>query len=412
MSPSNKRDFGALWAATTVSHFGTMLGALTLTAVVYLHASPSQMGVLLAAGTAPTLLIALLAGVWIDRLARRAVMLVADGGRFAVLLTVPLAALLGALRMEQLYFVAFVSGCLEVLFNLASRAILPELVKSDQLVKANARLQMSTSVAESISPTIGGGVVQAAGGPVAVLLDALSYLASGVLLLRVRSVPKREPTAGSQGWQEALQGLRTAVRQPVLRAILGMSCTYGLFGSFLITLFELRVLTELGLSPLALGLLAVGGGLGSFAGAGLVPAVTRRAGLGPTITSAYLLAVLFDLSIPLAGGPVWLAFAILFGGYLFSNVFYALENVTSLSLRQAVTADAQMGRVNAVFLVADRALRPVGALLAGVVAERLGIQATLFVGAAGMIGASAWLFLSPLPRIKSVDDLRRQVSQV
>jgi predicted MFS family arabinose efflux permease len=180
-----------------------------------------------------------------------------------------------------------------------------------------------------------------------------------------------------------------------------MSCTYGFFGSFLVTLFALRVLNELGLSPLALGLLAVAGGVGSFAGAGLAGPMTRRLGLGPSIIVAYFLAVLFDLSIPLAGGPALLAFLILFTGYFFSDTFYVVENISSLSLRQAVTPEAQLGRVNAVFLIANRALRPVGALAAGVLGEAIGIQETLFVGVAGVISASVWLFFSPLPRLKA-----------
>ena len=125
--------------------------------------------------------------------------------------------------------------------------------------------------------------------------------------------------------------------------------------------------------------------------------MSRRLGLGLTITLSYLLAVLFDLSIPLAGGPAWAAFTILFCGFLLSDAFYVVENVSSLSLRQAVTPNAQMGRVNAVFLVADRGLRPVGALVAGLVGEIIGVQATLFAGAIGIIAASAWLIFSPLP---------------
>ncbi len=393
--------FPALWAAASISHLGTMLGALSLTALLYLEATPSEMGLLAAATTAPALLIALLAGVWVDRLPRRSVMLFADFGRSVLLLTVPAAALLGSLYMEQLYLVAFAAGCLEVLFGLAYRSILPAMVAPGQLMDANARLRMGESVAESISPTIGGGVVQAVGGPILVLLDAISFLASGLLLGRIRT-QSSEPRARNQpALREAMEGLRTATREPTLRAILGLSCTYGFFGSFLITLFALRVLRDLGLSPVALGLLAGAGGLGSFAGAGLAAPVTRRLGLGPTITVSYVLAVLFDLTIPLADGPAWVAFTILFGGQLLGSAFYVIENVSSMSLRQVVTPEVQLGRVNAIFLVANRGLRPAGALAAGFLAEEVGVQEALFVGVAGVICASLWLILSPLPRMKA-----------
>ena len=400
MSTSLRRnhDFVVLWAAAAVSQLGSQLGALTLTAVVYLHASPAQIGLLFAATTAPALLVALVAGVWVDRVSHRSVLLAADFGRFALLLSVPVAVLLGGLIVEQLYVVGFTTGCLEVLFNIADRSILPAIVTSDRLVDANARMRLTEAVAETASPTLGGAVVQVAGAPVAILLDALSFLASGLTLTRLKA--RRQPsTAEAPNLRSDLvEGLRTATGHPVLRAILGMIVTYGFFGSFLIALFALRVLDELHLSPVALGLIAAAGGLGSLAGAALVSGFTRRLGAGRAMTVAYILAALFDLSVPLAAGPRLLAFAVLLAGSFLSTIFYAIENVTSLSLRQALTPSAQMGRVNAVFLIANRALRPAGALTAGVLAEALGVRTTLFIGSAGIITASAWLLLSPLPR--------------
>jgi MFS family permease len=400
--PGKNPDFVALWAATSISQLGTQLGALTFTAVVYLHASPPQMGVLFAATTAPALLVALLAGVWVDRLPYRSVMLCADFGRFLLLLSVPAAALSDSLRIEQLYVVGFAAGCLEVLFSLADRSILPAVVSTEQLVDANARLRVSEAVAESVSPTLGGAVVQAASAPLAVLLDALSFLGSGLVLLRLRMRPMQLPATTRPVLREALDGLRTATRSPVLRAILGETCTFGFFGSFLIALFALRVLDELHLTPLALGLIAAAGGLGSLLGAALVAPLNQRLGPGRSIALAYVLAALFDLSIPLASVPRWAAFTVLTVGAVFSAVFYAVENIASLSLRQAVTPEAQMGRINAVFLVANRALRPAGALTAGLLAEAIGVRETLLAGWAGIIAASLWLLLSPLPSMRGL----------
>ena len=153
-------------------------------------------------------------------------------------------------------------------------------------------------------------------------------------------------------------GFATVTRDARLRAILGLSVTYGFFGSFLITLYGLRILRDLDFSPLALGLLSVGNGLGALAGAGLVAPMAARFGLGRSLVLAYLLAVLFDLTIPLAGGPDWLAFTVLIGGAFASTAFYVVENVSSMSLRQAITPPAQLGRVGAVFLVANRGCVP------------------------------------------------------
>src|SRR5262245_9017050 len=159
-----------------------MLGALELTALLFLDASPAEMGLLSAAGSLPVLLFSLFAGVWVDRLPHKAVMVAADLGRFALLLSVPATALADALTMAQLYAVAFGAGCLTVMFDLAYRSVLPSLVPLSNLVDANSRLQMSESVAESISPAAGGAIVQAAGGPAAVLVDALTFLASGLFV--------------------------------------------------------------------------------------------------------------------------------------------------------------------------------------------------------------------------------------
>ncbi|HEX5370674.1 MAG TPA: MFS transporter, partial [Dehalococcoidia bacterium] len=163
------RDFIKLWTATGVSTFGSMFGALMLTALLYLHASPVQLGLLAMAQGLPALLIALPAGVLADRLPRRRMLVVADIGRFAVLLTVPLAAVFGSLTMAQIYAVGFLTGALEVVFSLAYRSYLPELVTEDDLLDANSRLSGTESVAEVASPAAGGLMVQVAGGPVAVL---------------------------------------------------------------------------------------------------------------------------------------------------------------------------------------------------------------------------------------------------
>lgn len=257
--------FGRLWAATAVSRFGTMLGAISLVALLYLDATPGEMGLLVASTTAPAIAVALVAGVWVDRLPHRSILIVADFGRFALLLSIPAAALSGTLRIEQLYLVAFAEGCLEVVFNLAYRAILPSLVGPSVLVEANAKLRGAEAVAESVAPAAGGALVQILGAPIAVACDAFSFLASGLLL---SGLPVASPAAqlkGESTLHEAVEGLRTATSEPRLRASLGLSASYGFFGSFLITLYALRILRDLDFSPIALGLLAVGGGVGSIA---------------------------------------------------------------------------------------------------------------------------------------------------
>lgn len=402
---SQDRRFLALWTATTISQVGTVLGALTLTALVFLQASPAQMSVLAATTSAPVLLFALPAGVWIDRLPRQPVMVFADFARFLVLLTVPVAAWWGRLHIEQLYLIGFIVGSLNVLFSLAYRSVLPTLVSRHQLIDANSKLQMSDSIAQTMSPAVGGGIVQITGGPVAVLMDAVTFLASGVLLRR-----RDWPRAGAaprprSAVVESLEGLGAVIRQPALRAIFGMATTYSFFSGFNLALYGFWVVRGLGFSPLTLGLLLGAGGLGSLAGAGLAGPVTRRLGWGPSVVVSYLLAAAALVAIPLARGPSWLGLTLLLCDQFFGDALWIIHNVSAMSVRQAVTPGRQLGRVNGTFLLASQGLRPIGALSAGPLASVVGMQGALFVMVAGINAAGLWLLCSPLLQMRTAPAL-------
>lgn len=409
-APPANHAFAALWTAATISQFGTALGALTLTALISLRASPAQLGILAAANSAPVLLFALPAGVWVDRLPRRRLMVFADGGRCLLLLSVPAAALAGRLRIEQLYAVGFAAGALDLLFSLAYRAVLPALVPQAELVEANSRLQISDSIAQTVSPALGGGIVQAGGGPLAVLIDALSFLASGAILGRQRW-PEGEPAAERAALlAETLAGFGAIVRRPALRAIFGMAATYSFFSGFLIALYGYWVVRGLGFSPFALGVLMGAGGLGSIAGAGLAGRVTRRLGWGPSVVGAYLVAAAALALIPLAREARLLGFAMLLGDQFFGDILWVIHNVGAMSVRQAVTPQPQLGRVNAAFLLASQGLRPLGALAAGPVAGAVGTQGALVVMVAGINLAGLWLYCSPLPRLRGLPLPRQAAS--
>jgi MFS family permease len=402
-------DFLKLWTAQTISYFGSMFGALGLTALVFLDATPAEMGVLAMAQGLPVLMFALVAGVYIDRLPRRPVLIVADVGRFAVLLTVPVAAVLDILDMAQLYAVAFVVGVLELAFSLAYRSYLPALVSRDQLLTANARLAASESVAETGSPALGGFVVQAAGGPVAVLLDALTFLWSGALVAAIR---KPEPPRSRESRSvaaEAREGITAVRRSPILRALTGAKGTTSFFGNFIGALYGVFLINELGLSPLAMGITIGAGGLGSIFGAWLIEPLSRRIGFGLTmlISSGGFYAWL----IPLAGGPVELAFAIIVVSQLCGDPFWTMYEVGSVSLRQAVTSDEMLGRVSSTMHLVEAGLGPVGALTAGLLAEAIGVRETLAIAAAGFSSAALWILFSPIPRLKEPPSLEQTALQ-
>jgi MFS family permease len=388
--------FRHLWAASTISNFGTMFGALSLTAIIYLDASPAELGWLTAAASVPVLLFATAAGVWIDRLPRVPIMIAADVGRFVALATVPAAALGGALMIEQLYAVAFVVGALNVTFELAFRSVLPALVPRDDIIDANSALGISDSVSGSVAPAIGGGVAQTAGGPVAVLVDALTFVTSAVFISRVREPASPASARRRPAVTEAAEGLRTVTRHRRLRAIFAMVVTYSFFSGFILTLYGLWVIDGLGLSPLALGILLGSGGLGSLAGASFAGRASRRLGLGRSIVVTYVVAAALSFLTPLAAGPAWLAFAMLLTEQCVGDTFWTAHNIQALTLRQTIVPGDQLGRVNATFLLASQGLRPLGAVVAGAVAGIVGLQAGLLISCVGINVAGLWLLFSPL----------------
>jgi predicted MFS family arabinose efflux permease len=380
-----------------------MFGALSLTALVYLDASPPQMGLLAAATSVPVLVLALPAGVWADRLPRVPVMVAADLGRFALLLTVPGAALLDALRIEQLYVVGFLAGALDVVFRVAYRSALPAFVSREQLVEANSALQLSEAVAASTGPAIGGGLVHTLGALIAVLIDAGTFLISGLFIRRIPPQPPEAPAERRRLGAEAWEGYRAAAGHPLLRPILANVATYSFFGGFVLTAYGLWVVDELGFSPLTLGVLLATGGIGAVAGAGLTVPFTRRLGLGRSMIVTYAVATGVSFLIPFASGPTTLSFLILLCDQTLGDAMWSVHNTQALSIRQAVTPDAQLGRVNAVFLLASQGLRPLGALVAGLFAASFGLQATLLLFSIGISLAWLWLVLSPLPRFKEAE---------
>lgn len=391
-------DFLKLWTAQTVSYFGSMFGALGLTALVFLDATPGQMGVLAMAQGLPVLLFALIAGVFIDRLPRRPVLILADIGRFAVLLTVPVAAALDGLSIAQLYVVGFMSGTLELAFNVAYRSYLPALVSRDHLLAANARLAATESIAESGSPALGGFVVQAAGGPVAVLLDGLTFLCSGILVATIRRDERSPGHEKRAVLTEAREGVAAVRANAVLRALTGAKGTTSFFGSFIGALYGVFLINELGLSPLAMGITIGAGGLGSVVGSWLVAPLSRRIGFGMVILISS--GGFYAWLIPLAGGPKELAFAMIVAAQLFGDPFWTMYEIGAVSLRQAVTPDAMLGRVSSTMHLVEAGLAPVGALMAGLLAETIGVRETLAIAAAGVSSAAVWVLLSPIPKLR------------
>ena len=401
-------DFLKLWAGQTASAFGTLISAiaLPLTAVLALDATPLEMGLLRAAALGPGFLVGLLAGVWVDRLRRRPIMIGADLGRAALLGSVPGAAVLGLLRIEQLYIVAFLAGVLTVFFEVAYHSHLPSLVRRDELVEANSKVTASASVAEVAGFGLGGALVQVLTAPIAVLVDAGSFLLSALSLAFIRAPePTPTPAADRPGaLHEIGEGLRLVLDSPLLRPIAGAAATLGFFQYLLGAVYLLYVTRELEIEPIVQGALYAIGGLSSLLGALVAGRAARCWGLGPTLLVGLLLSGIGNLCVPLAGGPILVVLTFLVLAQVVGDGAETAYTVNQVSLRQAITPERLQGRMNASIRFVSWGAMVLGTLVGGALGETIGLRATLVVGASGTILAALWIFLSPLRTLRSTPE--------
>jgi predicted MFS family arabinose efflux permease len=395
-----------LWTGQTVSQFGSTVTreAIPLTALLALGATPVQMGFLAALSGAPVLLLGLVAGVWVDRLRRRPIMIWSDLGRAALLGTIPVAALLGHLSLAHLLVVASLAGVLTVFFDVAYQSLVPGLVGREQIVEANSKLEVSAAASEVTAPGLAGVLVQTISGPLAILLDACSFLFSAAMVWLIRT-PEPPPTpdgARQHLVREAADGMAVVLRQPVLRA-LGVSTLIGsFFGNFYATLYALYALRELHLGPALLGLAVACGGAGGLAGALFAQPASRRFGIGPAIVGTALLNALVGLLTPLAAGPPLVAAAFLMAGQIFGDGLATVRQIAATSVRQALAPPALLGRVNASMHLLALGVAPLGALTGGVLGEWIGIRPTVWIAVVGSGLGLLWLLFSPLPSLHEI----------
>jgi MFS family permease len=369
-------DFLRLWAAHTVTQIGAQVSfvAIPLAAVLVLDASPVQMGVLTAIGSIPALVLGLFAGVWVDRLRRRPILILADVGRGLVLATIPLAALFGVLGIWHLYVALLLVGAMTLFFDVAYRSYLPSLVRRELLVDGNSKLEVSRSAAEIVGPGLAGGLVQVFTAPLAILFDALSFLLSAAFLSRIRSAePTPESrknqeegsTAEEQGriLQEIRDGLRALAGNPTVRSLVSCTGTMTLFNAVIEAVLVLYLVNTLGLSAATIGIIFSVGGVGFLVGAVMAGRITRHVPLGVVLVGGPLLVGAADLLIPLAGGPAVLVVGLPGAAQFLFGVGLPLYRVNEVSLRQMIVPDRFLGRVNSGEYFVREGLVPIGALL-------------------------------------------------
>lgn len=397
-------DFLRLWGAQAGSAFGSRITrtALPIIAILSLRGTPAEIAILSALGVAPGVLVGLFAGGHIDRAAKRPMLIGADVVRALLILTIPAAAWAGVLSMAQLYLVAALVAAATTLFQIADSSYLPTLVGREHLVEGNARLGATESIAETAGPGIAGILIQLLTAPVAVVVDALSYLWSALLLGRIRApeTPSTAPSDEATMLGDAREGFRACMAHPMVRSLLLVDGVTTFFAGFYLALYMLMALEMLRLSPAAIGAVISAGGVGAFAGAVLAGPLSRARRPGWVMIVLLAVGQLALLLIPLAprlGGA--LAIACLLLQQVAGDAFTGAYRIHALSLRQRVLPDAVLGRANATFHVVTALTLPAGALIAGPLGALIGVVPSLWIGSAGGLLAIPLLLASPVRRL-------------
>jgi MFS family permease len=403
-------DFLKLWSAETVSQFGTQVSqlAIPLTAVIVLDASAFEVAALGTVEFLPFMLFTLPAGVWVDRLPRRPILIIGDFGRAALLLSIPVAYVADVLTLGQLYVVGFLVGICTVFFDVAYQSYLPALVERDLIIEGNSKLEISRSTAQIGGPGLGGLLVQVFTAPYAILADAISFLGSGSFILRIKKPeprPERPVTAEAKPslWTELKEGLRFVLRNPNLRAQAGCTGTSNFFSNVSFAIIVVFLVRELELSPGLIGLVFSIGSVGALLGAVTATRLSSRFGIGPTtiaITPLFGPTALLIAFAPVGNAALpFLIVALL--AMSFSVVVY---NIVQVSYRQAICPPQLQGRMNSVMRFIVWGTIPLGSLVGGALGSSLGLRETIVVGGIGGSLSVFWIVFSPQRHLREMPE--------
>jgi MFS family permease len=401
-------DFLKLWSAETVSVFGSQVTglALPLVAIILLEASPFAVSALVVVDFLPFVLFAIPAGVWVDRLRRKPILVLADIGRALLLISIPIAYWLDALHLGQLYVVGFLVGICTVFFDVSYQSYLPSLVARDRLVEGNSKLEISRSGAQIGGPGLAGTLIGVIGAPVAILLDAISFLVSAVFLFAIRKpevLPERAEGAPKPSMiSEAREGLHYVLGNRYLRAISICTGTSNFFWSMTGAILIVYAVRELEMSPALIGLVFSLANIGPLLAAFTTNRVFERIGVGRTILFSAMAFSSAGFFYPTAPQEFPVP-SFVVGGILAGYAVVAY-NITQLSFRQAICPERLQGRMNAVIRFLVWGTMPIGALLGGALATWIGLRQAIWVGAIGASFTFLPILLSPVRSIEKMPE--------
>lgn len=402
ISLKHHADFNKLWAGQTISLLGSAVTTLALpsVAILVLNAKPAQIGILESAQFLAFPILGLPAGVWVDRMHRRPVMIAADIGRALALASVPLAWAFHVLTLAQLYIVAAIVGVLTVFFDVAYQSYLPSLIERQHLVEGNAKLEVSRSGAQVAGSGLAGVLIQALGAPLAVLVDSLSFIASVTGLAAIRTTEPQSPTgAATQSfWRQLKDGAVIVLRNPVLREIAACTSTSNLGNAMTSAVYLIFAYRNLHLAPAVVGGVLAFGNLG-IVGAFYAGPIARRFGLGRTLA---MCAVLFGIAQLVPVLAIW-RFPVIFLliSQLVTSFANPVYNVNQVSLRQTITPDELQGRMNATMRTIVWGTLPVGAFIGGLLGSAVGVVPTIALAGAITLSAAAFIRFGQVYRLIS-----------
>jgi hypothetical protein len=400
------RDFLRLWTSMTITAFGAQITnlALPLTAAVLLQATPMQMGVLVALETLPFALVSLHAGVLLDRVRKLPIAILTDLGRGLALLAIPLAAFTHHLSIEVLYVVGFLCGAQNVVGGAAYQVLLAQMAGRKRLVEANAKISLGETSSALVGPGLAGGLIQLMTAPFAIVLDALTFFVSALMLRRIRA-PQDVPHDGPRQsvTAEIVEGLKLVRHNRTLLALAWLAGLWQLLHHMQLAVLILFATRELGLSAGAIGVAYIFGGLGCMLAAASAEKLSARLGVGPVIVHGLLATAIAWQAFGLIGGPVWFATLALGLAMLLFDFGGVLWGINYLSLRQAITPDRLLGRMTATMRFLSVAAAPLGSLAGGALATVIGLRGTLItVGVLGLLLAAGAIAWSPVRRHRTL----------
>ena len=401
--------FVRLFGAASISYVGSFVTrtALPLAAIYGLSAGPLELSAIRSFEFLGWLLVGLVAGAWVDRLRRRPVMIAADLGRAIILGSIPLAAVAGRLTLAHLVVAAFLAAILSVFFDAASGAYLPSIVARGRLIAANSAMSASASIAEFTGFGLSGVLVQVLTAPIAIAVDAVSFIGSALVLATIRrpeparpAVADREPVL-----HEIREGIAVVRHSPILRALaIAHAADHLLWGVFGTT-YLLFAVDEIGLSPAWIGVITAIGGLGSFVGAALASRVVSRLGAGRSMVFGLAGTVIGSALIPLApAGAAVIGGAFLIAQQIVGDASGTVYEVVEDSVTQTIVHDRVLGRVRATVSVITTVTALVGSILGGVIGVAFGLRVAFLVGIAGAVVAVLAVWASPAGRLRRVED--------